>query len=107
MGVKTLGEARRWGNGLLIANGVFPKAPLPQRIFAIAMALDRYAGGDKAMREMRLDSPPAAGEIGIAGWQRPDGVQVVRQDRNGVDRERTPGRAGAAAAPDASASRRG
>src|SRR5204863_9736039 len=52
---------------LLIPNSVFPKAPLPQRIVAIAMALDRCAGGDKVMREMRLDSPPAAREIGIAG----------------------------------------
>jgi len=62
---------------LLVPNGVFPKAPLPQRIFAIAMALDRRAGGDKTMRDMRLDPPPAAGEIGIAGWQRPDGMQVI------------------------------
>jgi hypothetical protein len=51
------------------------------------MAFDRCAGGNKAMREMRLDSPPAAGEIGIAGWQRPDGMQVFRQDHDGVDRE--------------------
>jgi hypothetical protein len=50
---------------LLIPDGVFPKAPLPQRMFA--MALDRCAGGDKAMREMRLDPPPAAGEIGTPG----------------------------------------
>jgi len=41
------------------------------------------------MRDMRLDPPPAAGEVGIALRQRPDGMQVVRQDHNGVDGERT------------------
>jgi len=41
------------------------------------------------MREMPLDALPAAGEIGIAGRQRPDGMQVFRQDRDGLDRERT------------------
>jgi hypothetical protein len=42
----------------------------------------------KPMREMRIDSPPAAGEVGIAWRQRPDGMQVFRQDDDGVDRER-------------------
>src|SRR5437763_1951424 len=60
---------------LLIANGVFPKAPLPECVFAIAMAFDRHASGDKTMREMRLDPLPASGEIGIARWQRPDDMQ--------------------------------
>ena len=41
------------------------------------------------MREIRLDSLPAAGEIEIAGWQPPDGMQMVGQDHNGVDREGT------------------
>jgi hypothetical protein len=43
----------------------------------------------KPMREMRIDSPPAAGEVGIAWRQRPDGMQVFRQDHDGLDRERT------------------
>jgi hypothetical protein len=38
----------------LIPNRVLPKAPLPERVFAIAMALDRYAGGNKPMREITL-----------------------------------------------------
>ncbi len=50
----------------LVPNRVLPKAPLPECVFAIAMALDRHAGGNEPMREIRLDSPPAAGEIGIA-----------------------------------------
>jgi hypothetical protein len=50
----------------LVPNRVLRKAPLPECVFAIAMALDRHAGGNKPMREMRLDPSPAAGEIGIA-----------------------------------------
>jgi len=50
----------------LVPDCVFPKATLPHCIFAIALALDRYAGRNEPMREKRLDPPPAAGEIGIA-----------------------------------------
>jgi hypothetical protein len=55
----------------------------------VGVALDRDARGDKPMREMRLDPFSAGGEIGIARRQSPEGVQVVRQDRDGVDREGT------------------
>jgi hypothetical protein len=41
------------------------------------------------MREMCLDSLPAAGEIGIVQRQCPDGMQVIRQDHDRLDRERT------------------
>src|SRR5215208_5195842 len=74
---------------LLISNCVFPKAALPKCIFAVAMALDRRPGSNEPMREMRLDSLPAAREIRITGRQCPDGMQMVRQDHNGIDRERT------------------
>ena len=50
----------------LVANRVLSKAPLPECVFAIAMTLDRHPGGNKPMREIRLDSLPAAGKIGIA-----------------------------------------
>lgn len=49
----------------LISNRVLPKTSLPQGIFAIAMVLNRYATGNGPMREIRLDSSPATGEIGI------------------------------------------
>jgi len=71
----------------IVANRMFSKAPLPKRVFAVAMTLDRHAGGNGPMREMSLDPPPAAGEIGIAWQQRPDRMQVVRQDDDGFDRE--------------------
>src|SRR5438552_9309132 len=74
---------------LLSSNCVLPKSPLPERVFAAAMALDRHARGDKAMREIRLDTLPAAGKIGIARRQRPYRMQMVWQDHDGVDRERT------------------
>jgi hypothetical protein len=51
------------------------------------MALNRHAGGNKPMGEMRLDPLPAAGEVGVDRRQRPDGMQVVRQDHDGLDRE--------------------
>ena len=40
---------------------------------------------------LRLLRPAAsaAGEIGIAGRQRPDGMQMFGQDHDGIDRERT------------------
>ena len=38
--------------------------------------------------EMALDQPPASGEIGIASRQRPQAVNVVRQDHDGIDLER-------------------
>jgi hypothetical protein len=50
----------------LVPYRVLPKAPLPECVSAIAMALHRYSGGCKPMREMRFYSFPAAGEIGIA-----------------------------------------
>ena len=50
----------------LVVNRVLSKAPLPECVFAIAMAFDRHAGGNKPVREIRLDPSPAAGEIGIA-----------------------------------------
>src|SRR5215212_3182446 len=74
---------------LFTSNRMLPKAPLPQRIFAVAMALDRRPGSNEPMREMRLDSLPAAREIRITGRQCPDGMRMVGQDHNGIDRERT------------------
>ena len=53
------------------------------------MAFDPYAVSNKPVREMRLDALPAAGEIRIAERQHPDCMQVIRQDDDGIDRERT------------------
>ena len=49
----------------LVPDRMLPKARLPKRVFAIAAALDRHASANKPMRKMRLDTPPATGEIGI------------------------------------------
>ena len=38
----------------LVPDRVLPEAPLPERVFAIAMAFDRYTGGNKPMRECAL-----------------------------------------------------
>jgi len=47
----------------VIANGVFPKALLPKRIFAPIVARDRQACCYDASRKGPLDSPPSAGKI--------------------------------------------
>ena len=43
-----------------------------------------------AAREGGFDQSPAGGEIGIAGRQCPDAVQVIREDHDGVDGEGMP-----------------
>jgi hypothetical protein len=73
----------------LVSNRVLPEAPLPEHVFAIAMTRHRHAVGHQPMREVRFDALPAAGEVGIACRQRPDGMQVIRQDHDGLDREWT------------------
>src|ERR1700680_573936 len=55
----------------------------------MAMPLPRSPGAKKPMREIGFDAFPAAGKIRIARRQRPDGMQVFRQDHDGFDRERT------------------
>lgn len=53
------------------------------------MPLGRHTRDNKAMSEVRLHALPATGEGGIAGRQRPDRMQVIRQDHDCIDRERT------------------
>jgi hypothetical protein len=53
------------------------------------MTLHRNASRHEPMREVRFDPLPPAGKIGVAGWQSPDGVQMLWQDDDGINSERT------------------
>jgi len=50
----------------IVADGVFPISSLPQREFAVGVALEGRAGREQAGAEMSLDPPPTTGKIGIA-----------------------------------------
>jgi hypothetical protein len=52
----------------VIANGVFPKALLPKRIFAPMVARNRHACCHDASCEDPLDTPPSAGKIRVSWW---------------------------------------
>ncbi len=74
-----------------IADRVFPEAPLPDASLAGALAsFGQPFPSRDAAREGGFDQSPAGGEIGIAGRQCPDAVQVIREDHDGVDGERIP-----------------
>lgn len=75
---------------LLVTNQMFPIPSLPDRLFPLALA--RWAvlfrSFDGISGEMAFNQPPARSEIVVTGWQRPNGVQVVRQDDQRVDAKR-------------------
>src|SRR5437868_10691916 len=68
---------------------VFPKSSLPQRVFAVAMTLDRETRCNDMPREMTFDVAPATRKVSVSGRQGEDRVHVVRQNHDRIDRERT------------------
>jgi len=67
-----------------IPDKVFPKPALPHRGFAAAVdRCNRCAGYEV------FDQAPAGGEISVILGQLPDAVQMVRQDDDGIDGERS------------------
>jgi len=72
-----------------VADLVFPKAALPQTFFSLAS----FACGPEARREVSrkraLEQAPAAGVVGVAFRQCPDGMEVIGQDANGEGAEGT------------------
>ena len=74
---------------LLVTNGVFPEAPLPNAPFAAHPAADaegfrRVNGFGKS----HLDRLPTAGEIHVAFGEGPEGVHMVGQHHPRIDVER-------------------
>jgi hypothetical protein len=75
---------------LFIAQRTLPIAPLPNTAFALFRAACGPApAGRQAPRGLRLDQPPAQCKISVAFRQHPDRMQMVRQDDDGFDVERT------------------
>jgi hypothetical protein len=72
----------------VIPNGVFPKALLPKSIFTPMVTWDRNARRNNASRKGSLDPPPPTGKIRIAGRQRHDRMQVIRQNDHCIKGER-------------------
>jgi hypothetical protein len=75
----------------LIADEVFPKTPLPNASFSLPPAplgksFPRGNLGGKAC----LDIVPAGGEIRLPGRLRPDTMQVIGQNDDGLDSEWSP-----------------
>jgi len=73
----------------LIANQVFPKSTLPDATL-MARNTDRAQPFLfwQAARKAALDQSPTGREIGIAHWQRPHRMKVVRKHDESIDRER-------------------
>src|SRR5579885_2802328 len=74
----------------LVADSMLPVASLPNSLFTLCdFALRAHSIGQSS-RKTAFDEIPATGEIGIAGWQRPNRVQVIGQDANRNRVERAP-----------------
>src|ERR1700731_1168104 len=68
---------------------MLPIAPLPNAAFALFCAARGPAlAGRQATREHRLHQPPPQRKISVAFRQRPDRMQMVRQDDDGLNVER-------------------
>ena len=70
----------------VIANGVFPKASLPNAPFAFGGTHRGTSfGGAQFLHEADFDGFPAIGEIGIARRQRPHTMHMIRQYHPSID----------------------
>src|SRR5713226_496271 len=72
---------------LFIPYGVLPEPPLPHIVFALRITFDRPAGTCQGTYKTGLDQTPAVGVIGVGRRQRPDTMQMIRQNNDGVDLE--------------------
>jgi len=77
---------------VLVRNGMFPEAALPNALFAFCAATLALKGSpiclDVGARECLFDQAPSCGEIEIPFRQGPDCVQVVRKNDVGVQLKR-------------------
>ena len=75
---------------VLVANSMFPVAPLPDRTFAFAASrcADRVVAVRRCPAELPLDQHPAFGEVAVPVWKLPDAVQVIRKYDHGGNFER-------------------
>src|SRR5439155_2854474 len=78
---------------IFVVNHVLPKPRLPNPVlspFALSYPdlLLASANGDPVRRELLFDPRPPPRVIGIAGWQRPNRMQMLRQQHDRVDLKR-------------------
>ena len=67
-----------------VAHGVFVKTPLPNTAFVPPLFAGRQVLSTREMcGEFGFNQPLVQGIIRIVGWQRPNGVNVVRQHAYG------------------------
>lgn len=71
-----------------IADQVLPKAPLPEIVLAAPVAFKGNAVPFQRTSESAFDRTPASREVAIISRQGPNRVQVIEQDRQGVDTKR-------------------
>src|SRR5690606_17933493 len=77
---------------LFIADLVLPVAPLPDAaLIAQPIRQGTRLAQRQASREVIFQYLPAHREVGIARWQRPQAVHMVRQHHPGIDTERMAG----------------
>ena len=75
---------------VFVAQRVLPIAALPNPALAFAQAAGRNRFAlRQAPRKPRFDHHPADREIGIAFRHCPDGMEMIRQDNDRIDRKRT------------------
>jgi hypothetical protein len=73
----------------LIADGVFPKSPLPDSSFAAGHAHRRTTlSWRQGFGKPLFNKPPPVGEVIVTRWQRPDAMQMIGQNHPGIDMER-------------------
>jgi hypothetical protein len=72
---------------VIVADRVLPIPPLPKRELTIAVPFDVPTRFEQMGAEISFDAPPPARKICIVSWQTEDGVQVIRQDHDGIDRK--------------------
>ena len=72
---------------LVITDSVFPKSPLPQRVFSIPVARDGHTCLRDSRGEPPFDEHPPSREVGISRRQRHDEVQMIRQYHDGINGE--------------------
>ena len=73
----------------VVVDGVLPKPPLQKCEIAIWPTLEMKARCNQFAAEMSLDPPPAPREIRVSRRQGENRVQMIRQDHDSIDRERT------------------
>jgi len=74
------------GEIFFVPNQMLPKAPLPDAPFTpLCPARGQPLTGGNQPGKTRLDQTPAGRKIGIARGQRPQAMQMLEQDHNGID----------------------